>query len=525
MLATTTIVAAVLATILRYRHLAFAQYDDSYITYRYAFHLGTGQGWVFNPGESVNSASSTLYTLALAPFATLGLDAIPVVGATIGFASFVTLLALLTWMAVASVTRLTTCVAALVPLVVVGFSAVNQLWVLSGMETLPFCLVLALALRQSTLPRIHTIGTLTILCLSLSGLALLRPEGQLLALAISLGASWRLWRGRSLAVAAVPPVVVIVIALAQGIWQVAVFGSLLGTPVAFKSISQYYAQSPIEALQQVPGYLLSGMSPSEGPWALAAVVLLTIFVLVVVRQAVRACGSGRLLIVLMPLTLGLIAFLLFASLAARSDYFRYLSPLSVFLAVGILVLLREIDASSLSHDERAPQVLGWAALAVVVVYIPAQLVAAQGLASDVNSRIYLQQARIEMGRWLESETPPATRVLAGDLGALAYFNPSNVYVDSVGLTNAVLTEGLVGDASYRTLIREAGPEWVVDTVGASGVIGSEATYDDPEGYYTLDLDRAEPGSFRLAWRPMLVKRLPPKVDETDAYIGAYILRP
>ena len=42
------------------------QYDDSYITYRYALNLATGKGLVFNTYERVNSASSFLYTLLLA---------------------------------------------------------------------------------------------------------------------------------------------------------------------------------------------------------------------------------------------------------------------------------------------------------------------------------------------------------------------------------------------------------------------------------------------------------------------------
>src|SRR6185312_9483486 len=39
------------------------QYDDAYITFRYAHNLATGRGLVFNPGDATDSASSFLYTI------------------------------------------------------------------------------------------------------------------------------------------------------------------------------------------------------------------------------------------------------------------------------------------------------------------------------------------------------------------------------------------------------------------------------------------------------------------------------
>ena len=49
------------------------QYDDSYITYRYAANLATGKGPVFNSYERINSASSFLYTSVLAAAYSIGL--------------------------------------------------------------------------------------------------------------------------------------------------------------------------------------------------------------------------------------------------------------------------------------------------------------------------------------------------------------------------------------------------------------------------------------------------------------------
>jgi arabinofuranosyltransferase len=45
--------------------------DDAYISYRYAQHLASGQGLVFNPGERVEGFSNLLYVLLLTPAAAL----------------------------------------------------------------------------------------------------------------------------------------------------------------------------------------------------------------------------------------------------------------------------------------------------------------------------------------------------------------------------------------------------------------------------------------------------------------------
>src|SRR5205085_5147793 len=51
--------------------------DDPYVTYRYAYNLAHGNGFVFNAGERVQSTTTPLFTLILALGGLAGLD-IPV---------------------------------------------------------------------------------------------------------------------------------------------------------------------------------------------------------------------------------------------------------------------------------------------------------------------------------------------------------------------------------------------------------------------------------------------------------------
>ena len=50
------------------------QYDDSYITYRYAENLANGHGLIFNQGERVDAASSFLFAVIISVLHKIGLN-------------------------------------------------------------------------------------------------------------------------------------------------------------------------------------------------------------------------------------------------------------------------------------------------------------------------------------------------------------------------------------------------------------------------------------------------------------------
>ena len=52
----------------------YLDYDDAYITYRYAQRIAHGQGFTYNDGEKVLGTSTPLYTLLLSVPAFLGFD-------------------------------------------------------------------------------------------------------------------------------------------------------------------------------------------------------------------------------------------------------------------------------------------------------------------------------------------------------------------------------------------------------------------------------------------------------------------
>ncbi len=64
------------------------QYEDAWITYKYAFNLIDGKGFVFNVGERVLGTTTPLYTLILAAFGFIfGKSAIPIMSWIIGYSA------------------------------------------------------------------------------------------------------------------------------------------------------------------------------------------------------------------------------------------------------------------------------------------------------------------------------------------------------------------------------------------------------------------------------------------------------
>ena len=142
--------------------------DDIYISFRYVDHLLHGQGLVFNAGERVEGFTHFLWVMILAAGARLGLDLVTL-GRYLSIVAFAALLAVL-WRR-ASATGL------FVPIAAWGVALHldAQIYASSGMETMPFALLLLLALLavagENPRPGLAA-------CLY-AGATLMRPEGVL----------------------------------------------------------------------------------------------------------------------------------------------------------------------------------------------------------------------------------------------------------------------------------------------------------------------------------------------------------
>lgn len=128
-------------------YMAAFQVDDAYIVCRYAANLARGEGLVFNPGMRVEGVSCFIWTVLLAPFALFRLP-LPIV------APFLTALT-----GLATILLLPTTSANLggrhepdgwdhLASVLLICHPSFAYWSVGGLETVPFALLMLLALRD-----------------------------------------------------------------------------------------------------------------------------------------------------------------------------------------------------------------------------------------------------------------------------------------------------------------------------------------------------------------------------------------
>lgn len=152
------------------------QFDDAYISYRYARNLAEGNGLVYNIGEWVEGYTNLLWTLLVAAGLALGGEATQI-GHTLGLASGTAALITCYIYAVAGLGTSHRWIAAVAPFLLwawIGF----PIWTLSGLETPLFAAAVGGALAAEACGRIGLATAVAVVA------SLTRPEGALLAAVI-----------------------------------------------------------------------------------------------------------------------------------------------------------------------------------------------------------------------------------------------------------------------------------------------------------------------------------------------------
>jgi hypothetical protein len=232
------------------------EFDDAYISYRYAAHLASGEGLVFNLGERVEGYSNFLWVLVIAAGESVGLDA-PHVGRWLGIACYLAIV-ILAWSAVwtpffrlhlSGAGRIAATAVLAILITAHGLAATAG----AGLETHAFALLIltgGLALARGSL---HTVRSLTLIGVVPVLLFLTRPDGILpgaavLAVVVVRSAhersSWSIGL-LSGAIAALP-------ALATGvlyaIFKLVVFGRLVPNPYYAKGAGELHLDAGLAYL-------------------------------------------------------------------------------------------------------------------------------------------------------------------------------------------------------------------------------------------------------------------------------------
>src|SRR2546425_4272837 len=170
-----------------FAYLAVYQVDDAYIVYRYARNLAHGEGFAFNPGERVEGVTCFLWTLALVPFAAAGLP-LPLVAPILTALAGLGVVLLLPRVSARLSGRDRPDAWAAAGSALLASHPAFAYWSVGGLETVPYTLLVVLALHDQLREQARGAGRRSAIWLGLA--ALVRPEAPLIAAGVVLGRGW-----------------------------------------------------------------------------------------------------------------------------------------------------------------------------------------------------------------------------------------------------------------------------------------------------------------------------------------------
>lgn len=435
---TMTYKSALLITLLALVLLAFHQghyydalgrdaVDDAYISWRYARHLVSGHGLVFNPGERVEGYTNFLWTIVSVPFIALGAgEVMGPVGMGLGaLCALATLVLLVLFVRQTDERPLVAGLAALLLAVDGSFA----LWSVSGMETAFFGLWL-LAGATAYLWENRRAGRPGVLSGVLFALAAMsRPEGLLVfALTVIHQVFLRLAdlrRERSWLAAAVNWADMgrilgfLAVFAPYFLWRYRYYGHLLpNTFYAKVTLENTEAQHSrgwrhLEMFVNVHrGWLIllfpliALLRRRVRPWATYAALILAVYSAYIVYVG-GDWSVGRFFAPILPF------------------FYLLLAAGLVRLAEGILALLPLPEGERRRRGVRVTMTLTSVLLLVIGLFALYDASSVHG-----EDELFVQRfqaatatrARVTFGRWLKAHVPPDTYIAVDAAGQIPYFS-------------------------------------------------------------------------------------------------------
>lgn len=393
------------------RHIE-PQADDAYISYRYAVNLAQGHGLVFNLGERVEGVTNLLWTLLLALAEVAGVAsplAAHVMGAVSGAAILV-----LTFLLVRVQVDATHAWLAGLAAVAVWTSSSFWVWVLSGLET-PLFAMLVLAACYAQLKNRMGWASVAVMLATLT-----RPEGVLLAAAIYGAQLWQ-WRSSPRAFFAAPARWLPVVFYAASLLVLTLFRlAYYGVPVP----NTFYAKVGGIPLARGISYVADFFR--DGAFWLLPALLVAAWLWLKQRPSLNVAGDGSF-VAIPVFVLLFFAYVIYIG----GDVFghsRFLLPL--------LPLLLALACAGIAAAFSQRVLLGWLLSAGLVASIVWPLVATPATRESLKVRNWVPDDQVRaQAQQLVQANPQVELVAAVSIGRLGYFSGLPV-LDLVGLVDA-----------------------------------------------------------------------------------------
>lgn len=378
------------------------QYDDSYITYRYAVNLAEHGAMEFNLGERTDAASSFLYTVILAGFFRTGLHNMETVSFLLNMLS-IGLIAAFVFLCAFRLSK-SGWISIVLGMIAATHGCISG-WSVLGMETVPFAAMLCVLL-WAIIERRDTLSLILIIAV-----VLMRVEGFLVV------PFWWFASGRNVRNTIIVTGIIILFYGAK----YAYFGTVLPHSYLAKNMLLYYKPNPGNILNIwksyaliAPLFAIAGIFAERRIWWLGTYIALAgIF-----------CFEGP-----------------------HSDWARYSVPLFPLCLIAGAPTLRRPEFAFVVCSVLTIQ--GWDSV--------------KWMRYQAASLAPVQEIRASAGKWLQKHADRYYPVLSGDIGAIAYFAPDIRFIDTFGLTSSDVITAYRSAGNMDSIIRVKCPEYIADT--------------------------------------------------------------
>lgn len=419
--------------------------DDAFISFRYARHLASGSGLVFNVGERVEGYTNFLWTVLLAACARAGLDipASSAVLALLATAATIVVIGLISARVFAAHPH-EDLLAAVAPVLFAALGCQSR-YVLAGMETPLFVLLLTSGVYAWMCARPVATGLLFALAM------MTRPEGLMFALiALAFGSTSSAPRGERLRAAGWQLAVMVAVMAPFTVWRYGYYGSLLPNTyyaktsgvVTWMTAERGWAhlvyairQSSLE-LPLLSALLALAWWRRDPFWRLAwAFALATAMAMIVVGGDFQFFFGPRFLMPALPVLF--IAATAGIGVVADAVRPRRVGRLAIGLLGGVLI----VNAFWFSWPRRDETL---------------------GFISQIN------RGWTELGVWLRANTDAHSVIAVGAVGRIPYY-ADRYTIDMLGLTDTHIAHvdvplgaGMPGHEKYDTpYVLSRKPDYVI----------------------------------------------------------------
>lgn len=395
------------------------QYDDTYITYRYAINLAQGNGLVFNVGEKTDSASSFFYTIILAGIYWIGLQDLELVGASLGLISLLGIV-ILVYKTCLHITN-SASVSCFVG-IVCGINGFFSGWTLSGMETMLWVFLVMLTIYLIVI-RANYIWVV----LAIAAAAFTRFEGMLLIGTYGLAV---------LSSTRPPPhkdykypfIALSLLCLVLAIFYVVkheYYAVWISHAFEMKQIAKYYQPRPRET-----------------------VFLWVVFGSIPFILSIPTLLSRKYFFVGAYFFVAAVAVLI----GLKSDWSRY--------SIHLIPIVYTFASPALSQLFRKKMAL---ALSITITMTCQAMAGTYYNYKNMTSLAAPQSCRKQVGQYLNEHIPTVEYIASSDIGAIAYEAIHHRFVDLTGLTSVSVLREYQRALPADNVLKERKVRYLADT--------------------------------------------------------------